>query len=539
MCQSKANGGKRCAYHSKGNEHKRLRSNRKNVDVKVTVEPKVNGDLEIGELFTCSLCALEATRGSGDSHRCFAPNLVPLTSAAYLVVETIINAGGKPLIVGGSVRDAILAKGERHTPKDVDIEVYGLSVEALIKALRPIGKVGDVGKAFNVIKLIVEKEDFDISLPRVDTKVGEGHRGFKVEADHSLSEATAFGRRDFTVNALGWDPKTHELVDPYGGSADLEAKVLRHTTQAFSEDPLRVMRAIQFAGRFGFTIAPETIIECRSLIESYLELPTERIWTEWEKVAVKAPHPSKSLQALFDTGWEKHFPELTAIRGVIQGEDWHPEGSVDIHTAMAADKAAMIAERENLSDEDRLTLFFAAVTHDFGKATHTVVSLEGKVSSQGHAEAGEEPAKKFLQSIGAPQSLQHKVAILVKEHMAHVGIQGEPSAMAVRRLIRRLDANGNGVTLEAWAHLVEADTSGRGKVKDNPALLWLKKASELGESKPVKSIIRGEDLSARGMPPGVKYKGILAAAVSAQDDGLFSNRQEADSWLDQYLKDNF
>ena len=525
MCQSKANGGKRCAYHSRINAEK----------IKAR---EIENDIKANGVFTCLLCKAEAIRGSKNAHRCVAKDLVPLTDATELVIQTIIKAGGKPLIVGGSVRDAILSKGSKHAPKDIDIEVYGLSVEALVKALRPIGKVGDVGKAFSVIKLIVDDEDFDISLPRVDSKVGEGHRGFDVTADHALDEVTAFGRRDFTVNALGWDPNTHELVDPYGGGADLQAKVLRHTTDSFKEDPLRVMRGIQFAGRFGFSLAPETIVECQSLVEAFGELPTERIWSEWEKIATKAMYPSKSLQALFDTGWEKHFPQLAAIRGVAQGEYWHPEGPVEVHTAMAADQAAMLAKRDGLSDEDRVILLFATITHDLGKATHSKVEPDGHVSSHGHAEAGVEPAVEFLKKIGAPLSIQHKVPILVREHMAHAGIKGEPSASAVRRLIRRLDDNGNGVTLEQWARVVEADTSGRGNPKDNPSLPWLKKASELGVSKPGRSILRGEHLFAKGMPPGVKYKGILAAAVSAQDDGLFFDEAGALSWLDDYLKDN-
>jgi len=528
MCQSKAKGGKRCAYHSKINTSKT-----NNIKVEA-----IEHDLKINGVFTCALCGDQAIRGS-IAHRCLTPNLVPLTSATQLVIETIINAGGKPLIVGGSVRDAILSKGESHIPKDIDIEVYGLNVNTLIKVLRPIGKVGDVGKAFSVIKLVIGEEDFDISLPRVDSKIGDGHRGFEVVADHTLDEVTAFGRRDFTINALGWDPKTHELVDPYGGSADMKAGILRHTSDAFKEDPLRVMRGIQFAGRFGFILAPETIVECQSLVATFSELPKERIWTEWEKIVTKAPYPSKSLQALFDTGWEKHFPELASIRGVAQGEYWHPEGSVDIHTGMAADKAAMIALRDNLSNEDRLILLFATICHDLGKATHSHIDEEGHITSHGHAEAGEEPARKFLNRIGAPLSIQHKVPILVREHMAHAGTQGEPSSSAVRRLIRRLNDNGNGVTLEQWARVVEADTSGRGNPKDNPAEKWIAKAVSIGESStPRRSVIRGEHLFAKGMPPGRKYKEILSAAVSAQDEGLFNNEEEADAWLDNYLKEN-
>jgi len=141
MCQSKAKGGKRCAYHSKIKAEKTSKTD--NIKNK-----EIENDLKANGVFTCALCKEQAIRGS-IAHRCLAKNLVPLTNATDLVIQTIINAGGKPLIVGGSVRDAILSKGESHVPKDIDIEVYGLNVDTLIKALKPIGKVGDVGKAFN------------------------------------------------------------------------------------------------------------------------------------------------------------------------------------------------------------------------------------------------------------------------------------------------------------------------------------------------------------------------------------------------------
>jgi len=178
-------------------------------------------------------------RTQATAHRCPAPGLVPLSDAAARVLEQCRAAGGRPLIVGGSVRDALVARyrGSTLTSKDVDIEVYDAEPAVLASELSAVGRVDEVGASFGVLKVLCGGEDFDVSLPRTDSKVGSGHRGFEVRVDHDLDEVTAFGRRDYTVNAMGWDPATAELVDPYGGSADLEQGVLRHTTDAFDEDP--------------------------------------------------------------------------------------------------------------------------------------------------------------------------------------------------------------------------------------------------------------------------------------------------------------
>ncbi len=147
----------------------------------------------------------------------------------------------------------------------------------------------------------------------MDSKIGDGHRGFDIRIDAQLDEVQAFGRRDLTINAMGWDPLTQELVDPYGGLADLESGILRHTTEAFDEDPLRVLRAVQFTGRFGFDVAPETADRCRALAGAFTQLPTDRVWGEVAKIATKASRPSKSLHALHQTGWEQHFPRTGRV----------------------------------------------------------------------------------------------------------------------------------------------------------------------------------------------------------------------------------
>ncbi|PPF19675.1 CCA tRNA nucleotidyltransferase [Rathayibacter rathayi] len=208
--------------------------------------------------------------------------LLTLTPATQRVIDALIAVGGRPLIVGGAIRDALLAVRDGGTvsePKDVDVEVYGMADKAsLIAALRTVGRVDERGVSFGVIAVTVSGESFDVSLPRRESSTGAGHRAFDAAVDAELDVTTAFGRRDFTVNAIGWDPATGSLVDPYDGRADIAAGVLRHTTDAFAEDPLRVLRAVQFAGRFGFTLAPETAALARSIAGEFHTIARERVW---------------------------------------------------------------------------------------------------------------------------------------------------------------------------------------------------------------------------------------------------------------------
>ncbi len=226
------------------------------------------------------------------------------------IAHTVRERGGRALLVGGFVRDELLGL---H-PKDADIEVYGLEAEVLRGLLKRFGRVDCVGESFRVYKLAWwskdERFELDISLPRRDKKVGAGHKGFEVEGDPHATIEDAARRRDFTVNAILKDPLTGEILDPFGGRADLENKVLRVVDAAhFAEDSLRVLRAVQFAARFQMQMEPHSIEICRAIDLS--DLPRERIWGEWEKLLLKAPRPSRGLLLARELGvLQKLFPYL-------------------------------------------------------------------------------------------------------------------------------------------------------------------------------------------------------------------------------------
>ena len=208
---------------------------------------------------------------------------------------------GRPLLVGGCIRDAQL--GLRS--KDVDVEVHDVrDVEAFIDVLRRFGKVDEVGQMFAVFKVA----GMDISLPRRETKSGVKHRDFDVVVDAGMSVEEASARRDFTINAMMFDPISREFIDPHHGARDRFYGVLRHTSDAFAEDPLRVLRGVQFAARFGFTFAPETAELCKSLSDQFETIHPDRIWTEIEKLITKGKFFERGYWALKDSGWDVHFP---------------------------------------------------------------------------------------------------------------------------------------------------------------------------------------------------------------------------------------
>lgn len=459
------------------------------------------------------------------------PGLIDLTPATSRVLDAITAAGGKPYLVGGCVRDAVMDPG--RIPKDVDVEVFALDIDSLTAALRRVGFVDEVGRAFSVLKIRVAGEDFDVSLPRRDSKTGAGHKGFEVLADPDCTLVEASARRDFTLNALMYDPSTEQVIDCWGGLEDLQAGVLRHTADSFADDPLRVLRGVQFSARFGFELDPETAALCRSLAGSYTELSTERVWTEWHKIAAKGSHLTAALTTLQQTGWEAHFPQIAALHGVQQDPAWHPEGNVHTHSALAGGKAAELADAAGLTGDDRAVVVFAALAHDFGKVTHSQSEVgpggDVRITSRGHDEAGVAPAKAFLDSIGTPRHIRDRVLPLVREHMASTSGGGMVTKAGVRRLARRLAP----ATMTEWALVTAADKGGRGAGSVPPGTeRWLQLAEQTGASQaPSSSILRGEHLIAAGMKPGPAFAPIMRDAIAAQDDGVFEDEAGAQRWL--------
>jgi tRNA nucleotidyltransferase (CCA-adding enzyme) len=457
----------------------------------------------------------------------------PLPDDLRAMLEAVRRVG-RPRLVGGGVRDWLLG----IAPKDFDIEVAGVDFEGLHRALAPFGPTDVVGRSFGVIKVRgAGGGEHDFSLPRRESKTGAGHRGFAVEPDPSLGDREAAARRDFTVNAIAIDPFSGALTDPFGGAADLRARILRHAGPAFADDPLRVLRAFQLAARYDFRLAPETAALCRSIAPSYPELPVERVWGEWAKWAADSRVPSRGLEVLEETGWIAHFPEVAALRGTPQEPEWHPEGDVMEHTARCLDALVPLEGWASSEPARRRMLSLAVLAHDFGKPSTTVrAERRGSMRwvSPGHEAAGGPLADSFLLRIGAPHDLAPQIRALVVHHLAHHhgSHGGDFSDTQVRRLARRLSPS----TIDDLALVMAADALGRPPLPADDILALVgrlrARASALAvEVSAPRPLVLGRHLIALGRRPGPDFRPLLDSAFEAQLDGAFSDEAAGIAWI--------
>ena len=435
-------------------------------------------------------------------------------------------------ITGGYVRDLLIG----IQPRDIDIEVYHAKPHELVDWARAVDPEADVfGKSFGVIKLTYQGIDFDLSLPRRESKNGEGHTGFDVESDPYMSTREACARRDFTINSMMLRLPDMKLIDHYGGRLAIQFKYLIPTSEHFAEDPLRILRGMQFAARFRLKSSPKLMKYGKQLLGEYHTLPKERVWHEWYKWAM-AMYPSMGLRVLRDTGWITTVPYLEQLVGLEQDSIHHPEGSVWRHTMLAVD--AVVRKQEllvlPLSDEDRAICVFAVLCHDFGKISTTVHEDDGSITSRGHDVLGEAMALEFMEAIGAPNEIGVKVSRLVRQHMRHI-FTNSVSRRTVRRLARDLAP----ATIEQWGVVAYADHSSRpprpvGMHKNAQAIMDM--ASEMRlEFEPPKHILMGRHLIDMGLTPGKEFGVILKAAYEAQLDGVFYDVDEASKWAQEFI----
>src|SRR5436190_3856105 len=400
------------------------------------------------------------------------------------VASAVQGAGGRALLVGGCVRDQLMG----HEPKDWDLEVYDLDPDKLRSVLEKFGSVNVVGEAFTVYKL---DRHIDVSVPRRERKSGRGHRGFVIEGDPSMTIEEATRRRDFTINAILFDPIRCDLIDPFDGQEDITRKLLRAVSpETFPEDSLRVLRAAQFSARFEFDIDCETVALCRQIDLS--DLPAERIWGEMEKLLLRAPRPSLGLRRFHELGVvERLFPEIASLIDVPQDPEWHPEGDVFVHTQLVIDRARELID--DLPYPKQVTVMLAALAHDFGKPP-TTEFLEGRWRSRGHEEGGVAPTESFLDRLNIHTldgyDVRAQVIALVREHLKPGEFykkRDEVSDGAFRRLSRKCE-------IDLLYRVAKADSLGRNadwvlreKWYDAAAQEWF--------------ILRARDLDVEQQPP--------------------------------------
>lgn len=389
---------------------------------------------------------------------------VKITSEAERAVSAIVAIGGRPLFVGGCVRDWHVGVES----KDIDIEVHGpVSVDQVEEALAKIGRVDAVGKSFGVLKF---GHAVDVSFPRRDSKTGDGHTGFTVEFDQSMSITEALARRDFTMNSIAVDAVTGEVIDPFGGIADIKAGVIRHTSEAFADDPLRVVRAIQFAARFDFDIAEETTILCRELASRISELSVERLWMEWEKILTKGQKMSRVAEAVKAFKLTKIFP------------GWED--------AFFADE---LLEIPNIKGERRASMILGA------QFLGDVAGLD-----------------KFLKAIDAPIRLRRDAELLASKPTRVIW-----SDVSVHAQARRLAREFQSVTLRDRLLVKHAQGCDVWKSAEKQGIL----------DAPLKPLLTGDHLITAGLQPGPSFGIILDAALVAQDTAGWTTEAKALEWF--------
>jgi tRNA nucleotidyltransferase/poly(A) polymerase len=387
---------------------------------------------------------------------------VKLTETNRQLIAAILesSSAARPILVGGCVRDHFLGVES----SDIDIEVVAGDLDMITTTARSRGfQVDEVGRAFGVLKISLNGEDFDVSVPRRDSRVGAGHRDFEVDFK-GVTEIEAFGRRDFTINSIGFDPLSGAFIDHFGGIDDLNSQELRHTTEAFSEDPLRVLRGVQFVSRFNLNVSADTVDLMAALAPEFDSIPKSRVWGEMRKLFL-SNHPSRGMELLDMTEWSAHLRGLT--------------------NRFAADEAAS-------------TPFFH---RDEDSIVATVMAAALSTATMGIR-------NDFFKAAGVPTKIvRHAEAALSEMDLIH---RIDPMPSNFRSLLRRIDGH-----LILWDVLILADAIG---IDINP---WSRMASEVG-STAQKPLITGDDLISAGLKPGPHFKFILQEAIHEQDAGTLN-----------------
>jgi len=455
---------------------------------------------------------------------------IDLPAGLARLLESIRAGGGRPYVVGGAIRDALL--GRRVEEQDWDVEVFGVAADALEEVLCRTCRVDAVGQSFRVFKVSGVEEvvgAVDVSLPRRDSKVGPGHRGIVVEGDPDLSVEEASRRRDFTMNALLWDSRTGELFDPWDGRRDIEGRVLRAVdAETFGEDPLRALRAVQLAARYELTVELATAELCASM--PLEELPSERVFGEIEKLLMQSRKPSLGFALMKEWGMLPVLaPELLPLEETPQDPAWHPEGDVWVHTLQVIDQAAALIG--DLADDHprALAVMLGALCHDLGKPG-TTAHEDGRIRSRGHEEAGVPPTIALLDRWNVHTLLGYdvraQVCALVAQHLKPgllYDARDKVSDGAIRRLARKVEP-------DLLYRVAKADCLGRRPGRFEPvAMDWfLERVHQLNVmERPPDPILKGRDVIALGLAPGPEIGRVLHAVYELQLDGEVTTIDEA------------
>ena len=428
-----------------------------------------------------------------------------VTSKAEEIAERVHALGGSAYYVGGYVRDRLLGRDS----KDIDIEIHGITEDALIELLSDMGETASFGRSFGIHTL--RGTGIDIALPRTERSTGQGHRQFDVSVDPFIGTEAASSRRDFTINALMQDVLTGEILDYHGGREDLEKGIIRHVSDAsFADDPLRVLRAASLASRLGFAIAEETASLCRSIDIS--QLSSERIEEELAKALLGSDSPSVFFEELRRMDqlsfW---FPELEALIDLPQDPLYHPEGDVWVHTMEVIDRAAALRDKT----DEPLSFMLLCLCHDFGKAVTTEL-IKGRYHAYQHEVKGIPVIESFLRRIVKEKSIRRYVTGMVPLHMRpNVAAFSKPSVKSTNRLFYEAASPGD---LVYFAICDKPVLAGEENFTGDSDFLW--ERLSVFEATMAKPHITGKDLIEAGISPGEELGRLLDYALKLRLAGI-------------------
>lgn len=425
---------------------------------------------------------------------------------AKLIAADVAEKGGRAYYVGGVVRDALM----NIESKDIDIEVYGVSPQTLREVLAGRGEVLEKGASFGVLGL--RHSDLDIAMPRKERRTGDGHRDFDVSVDPFMSTKEASMRRDFTINAMMQDVLTGEIVDHWGGRADLANRVIRCVNpETFREDALRVFRAAQFASRLEAQIDDATLALCADI--DVTQITHERVFDELCKALIKARKPSVFFRELRRMDHLKEFfPEINALIGVEQNPKFHPEGDVFEHTMLVIDAAAALRERA----EQPLGFMLSALMHDIGKIVATAVQEDGRITAYGHEVQGLPLVEQQMKRLTNHQKLTAYVLNQSELHMRPNMMARNQSHKKKTRQLFDLSICPNDLIL-----LARADATGKlDEPYDESYEAFLRERLEDYLSILQRPMVAGKDLLEAGLAPGEAFKKMLARGRQLHFGGI-------------------
>lgn len=413
--------------------------------------------------------------------------------------------GGRVYMVGGCVRDRLMGT----EPKDVDIEVHGIAPDVLKAILSEIDEPMTFGESFGIYSL--KGIDLDIAMPRMEHATGRGHRDFEVDVDPFIGTEKAAMRRDFTINAMMRDVLSGEIVDHFGGLDDLEKGIIRHVNdKSFAEDPLRVFRAAQFAARFGFSVADETVEICKKM--NVGELSSERVEGELRKALMGSARPSIFFQTLREMGQLRPwFRELEELIGLEQDPIFHPEGDVWTHTMEVIDRGAGLREEA----EEPYAFMLLCLTHDLGKITTTSFD-KGRIHAYDHENEGPAIAEAFLSRFVGSKDVIKYVLDMIPSHMKPNMVAYNHSKIKVtNRMFDGVPAPGDLILFSLADRPVMA-----GDFRFEGDRDFLEERLGIYRETMAKPHVMGRDLIEAGFSPGEDFSEILEYAHKLRLAGI-------------------